>query len=103
MLENAIYSILSPEGYASILWKDGSKAAEAAEAMKLTAQDLYEFNIVDTIIKEPIGGAGKDKIKVANLIKEEILKQIDELEKVDTEELLENRYQKFRNIGEYII
>ena len=103
MLENAIYSILSPEGYSSILWKDGTKVKEAAEVMKLTAQDLYDFNIVDTIIKEPAGGAGKDKAKVSVLIKEEILKQIEKLEKLDIEELLEIRYKKFRNIGEYII
>ena len=101
MLENAVYSILSPEGYASILWKDSSKAKEAAEIMKLTAQDLYEFGIVDEIIKEPLGGAENDIESVALNIKNEILSQIKELENIPKEELLENRYQKFRKIGQY--
>ena len=102
MLENSIYSILSPEGYASILWKDGSKVKEATEEMKLTAKDLYDFKIVDKIIKEPLGGAELDVEKVAKSIKSEILKNVKELEKLDTDTLLENRYQKFRSIGEYI-
>lgn len=102
MLENAIYSILSPEGYASILWKDGTRAKEAAEVMKLTAEDLYNFDIVDTIIDEPVGGASKDVDAVADSIKKEILKQLDELSKLDENDLIEKRYQKFRKIGEYI-
>ena len=102
MLENAIYSILSPEGYASILWKDGNRAKEAAEVMKLTAEDLYNFDIVDTIIDEPVGGASKDVDAVADSIKKEILKQLDELSKLDGNDLIEKRYQKFRKIGEYI-
>ena len=102
MLENAIYSILSPEGYASILWKDGTRVKEAAEAMKLTAEDLYNFDIVDTIIDEPVGGASKDVDAVADSIKKEILKQLDELSKLDGNDLIEKRYQKFRKIGEYI-
>ncbi len=102
MLENSIYSILSPEGYASILWKDGSKAKEASEIMKLTAKDLYDFGIVDTIVKEPLGGAQKDIKSVAKNLKNEILKNVKELEKLTKEELLENRYNKFRGIGEYI-
>ena len=102
MLENAIYSILSPEGYASILWKDGTRAKEAAEVMKLTAEDLYNFDIVDTIIDEPVGGASKDVDAVADSIKKEILKQLDELSKLDGNDLIEKRYQKFRKIGEYI-
>jgi len=102
MLENAIYSILSPEGYASILWKDSSRAKEACEKMKLTASDLYEFNIIDTIIKEPVGGAEKDLPKVIDNIKKEILKALTELENKTEEELIEERYQKFRKIGNYI-
>ena len=73
MLENAIYSILSPEGFASILWKDGSRAKEAAEIMKLTAKDLYDFNVIDKIINEPKGGAQNDLKKVSEDIKKEIL------------------------------
>ena len=102
MLENAVYSILSPEGYASILWKDGTKAKEAAEVMKLTAEDLYNFDIVDSIIKEPVGGASKDIDKVSESIKNEILKQLKELKKLNENDLVEKRYQKFRKIGEYI-
>ncbi len=70
MLENSIYSILSPEGFASILWKDASKAKEAAEVMKITAEDLKEFNIIDKIIKEPAGGAHKNLDKMAETLKE---------------------------------
>ena len=102
MLENAVYSILSPEGYASILWKDGTKAKEAAEVMQLTAEDLYNFDIVDSIIKEPVGGASKDIDQVSESIKNEILKQLKELKKLNENDLVEKRYQKFRKIGEYI-
>ena len=93
MLENAIYSILSPEGYASILWKDSSKAKEAAEKMKLTAYDLYDLKVIDKIIEE--------SDETANTLKCEICKAIDELLQVSDEELVEDRYAKFRNIGEY--
>jgi len=93
MLENAIYSILSPEGYASILWKDSSKAKEAAEKMKLTAYDLYDLNVIDKIIEE--------SDETANTLKCEICKVVDELLQLPDEELVEDRYAKFRNIGEY--
>lgn len=93
MLENAIYSILSPEGYASILWKDSSKAKEAAEKMKLTAYDLYDLKVIDKIIEE--------SDETANTLKYEICKAIDELLQLSADELVEDRYAKFRNIGEY--
>ena len=93
MLENAIYSILSPEGYASILWKDSSKAKEAAEKMKLTAYDLYDLKVIDKIIEE--------SDETANTLKCEICKIVDELLQLPDEELVEDRYAKFRNIGEY--
>ena len=96
MLENAIYSILSPEGYASILWKDSTKAKEAAEKMKLTAKDLYDFKIVDKIIKED-----EDFEKIASNLKKEILKEIKNLETLSRNEIIEQRYQKFRQIGEF--
>ena len=73
MLENAVYSILSPEGYASILWKDSKRAKEAAEVMKMTAQDLLKLNVIDKIIKEPKGGAQTDIKKTAEAIKKEII------------------------------
>ena len=97
MLENAIYSILSPEGYASILWKDSSKAKEAAEKMKLTAQDLYELDIIDEIIKEP----SKEKEEAfEETSKERIVSLTKELKELSAEEIVETRYQKFRKMGE---
>lgn len=100
MLENAIYSILSPEGYASILWKDSSKAPEAAEKMKLTAKELYDFKIVDKVIKEEKSDE-EGFIKIAGLIKKEIIKNIKELNKMSKEEIVQQRYEKFRSMGEY--
>ena len=99
MLENSIYSILSPEGYASILWKDGTRVKEAAEKMKLTAQDLYDFGVIDEIIKEPVGGAHFDKKFVAQNIKEYIEKTTPKLINKDIETLVSERYDKFRKIG----
>ena len=98
MLENAIYSILSPEGFASILWKDKSRAKEAAEAMKLTARDLKGFKIIDEVIEEPEGGAQNEPEKMCEMIKAVLRKNIDELKAINTEELLEKRYEKFRKI-----
>lgn len=102
MLENAIYSILSPEGYASILWKDASRVKEAAEKMKLTAEDLYELKVIDKIIKEPKGDREESFKKVAKSLRKEISKTIEKMKDMSPEELVEDRYQKFRNMGEYI-
>ncbi len=101
MLENAIYSILSPEGYASILWKDASRTKEAAEKMKLTAKDLYDLKIIDKIIKETTGDEVESFKKVSKSLKREITKIIDEMKSKTPEEIVEERYQKFRNMGEY--
>lgn len=101
MLENAIYSILSPEGYSTILWKDSSKYKEAAEKMKLTAKDLYDLKVIDKIIKEPNVDEEEGFKKVAESLKKEIINTINELNKLDTEQIVENRYEKFRNMGEY--
>ena len=90
MLENAIYSILSPEGYASILWKDSTRAQEAAERMKLTAEDLYNFGIIDKVISE--------EGDIYSSLKEDILSSINELSKLNVDTLLEQRYMKFRKI-----
>ena len=103
MLENAIYSILSPEGYASILWKDSSRAKEAAEVMKLTAKDLKELRVIDKIIEEPEGDEQESFNTISENLKKEILKTIKEYSKKSPEEIKEDRYQKFRNIGEYKI
>ncbi|WP_404660928.1 acetyl-CoA carboxylase carboxyltransferase subunit alpha [Haloimpatiens myeolchijeotgali] len=102
MLENSIYSILSPEGLASILWKDASRAKEAADIMKITAQDLKEFEIIDKIIEEPEGGAHNDVDKVAINIKENLKKVIGKLISMPIDETVENRYMKFRKIGKYV-
>lgn len=102
MLENAIYSILSPEGYASILWKDSSRTKEAAEKMKLTAKDLYDLKIIDKIIKEPTGNEEECFLKVAKSLKKEIQKIIEQMKDMTPNEMVEQRYQKFRNMGEYI-
>ena len=102
MLENAIYSILSPEGYSSILWKDSSRYEEAAEKMKLTAKDLYEMKVIDTIIPEPIEMQESDFDKVAKTIKNEIKKDVEKMQKQTKEAIVEQRYQKFRNLGTFI-
>lgn len=98
MLENAVYSILSPEGYASILWKDSSRAEEAAEKMKLTAYDLLELGVIDEVLKEPKGNAKLDVEKMANEIKKRIVSITQELQEIEIAKLVENRYQKFRSI-----
>ena len=98
MLENAIYSILSPEGYASILWKDASRAKEAAQKMKLTAKDLYELNIIDEIIKEPKEENAFEKI--SENLKKRITKLTEEMKKLPEEEIVEQRYNKFRKMGQ---
>jgi acetyl-CoA carboxylase carboxyl transferase subunit alpha len=99
MLEHSIYSVISPEGLASILWKDAGLAEKAANIMKLTAHDLYELRVIDEIIKEPLGGAHKDVDYTANNIKEYISKELPSLMTLDSDTLLKNRYDKFRNMG----
>ena len=101
MLENSVYSILSPEGFASILWKDSSRAREAAQVMKITAQDLKEFGIIDRIINEPSGGAHKDINKMAESIKKALVKTLPELMKIPISELTDKRYNKFRAMGKF--
>ena len=98
MLENAIYSILSPEGFASILYKDASKAKEAAEDMKATAKDLKKLGIIDKIIDEPEGGAQNNFEKVKEDLIKYIEKSLKELRKVPIEQLIENRYEKYRSM-----
>lgn len=98
MLENAVYSILSPEGYASILWKDSSRAEEAAEKMKLTAKDLLDLGVIDEVLKEPNGNAKTDVEKMSETIKKKIVRISKELQQMDKAELLKARYKKFREI-----
>jgi acetyl-CoA carboxylase carboxyl transferase subunit alpha len=99
VLENSYYSVISPEGCAAILWKDGAKAAQAAEVLKLTGSDLLKMGIIDEVISEPLGGAHRDAQKTALNIKESILRNLKELDSIDKEELLKLRYKKFRSIG----
>lgn len=99
MLENAVYSILSPEGFASILWKDGSRAKEAAEVMKLTAHDLMDKGILDAVIEEPLGGAQNDIEAVCERLHAYIHASLEELQKAKMPALLAQRYEKYRNIG----
>lgn len=101
MLENAIYSILSPEGYSSILWKDPSRYKEAAEKMKLTAKDLYELNIIDKIIPEKNEISEENFSKTSEILKKEIIKEIKKTNKMTSEQILEERYKKFRNITSF--
>ena len=98
MLEHAIYSILSPEGFASILYKDSGKAEQAAEDMKLTAQDLFRFQIIDGIIPEPPGGAHNDYNGMAMSVRSVLEMELSELRKLSIEELLNRRYHKFRSM-----
>ncbi|HZK58161.1 MAG TPA: acetyl-CoA carboxylase carboxyltransferase subunit alpha [Clostridia bacterium] len=99
MLENSIYSVISPEGLASILWKDIALAPKAANVMKLTAQDLLSLGIIDNIIKEPPGGAHKDINSTAGNIKKCVSGELEGLMKLDTEQLLNERYDRVRKIG----
>ncbi len=102
MLENAIYSILSPEGYSSILWKDSSRFKEAADRMKLTANDLYDMGIIETVIKESIENCTTEKELLKNItdkIKQEIQTTVQELKSKTKDEIVEERYQKFRKIS----
>jgi acetyl-CoA carboxylase carboxyl transferase alpha subunit len=102
MLENAIYSVISPEGCASILMKDASKANEAAKVLKLTAPDLLELKVIDGIIKEPLGGAHNDMKSTVQKTKIAIIETLKELMNLDKATLIENRYNKIRSIGEYL-
>ncbi len=102
ILQNAYYSVISPEGCASILWRSSTKAPEAANALKLTGEHLVKFGIVDEIIPEPAGGAHRDPEAVANHLKKMILKSIKELSPLSSEELTDSRYEKFRRIGQFV-
>ncbi len=99
MLEHAYYSVISPEGCASILWRDGSRGAEAAAALQITAEDVVRFGVADGIIPEPLGGAHRDPAAATRNIKETVLQALAELDQYSPEELVERRYQRYRNMG----
>lgn len=102
MLEHAYYTVISPEGCASILWRDAAKYADAAEALKITSKDLLELGIIDEEIVEPIGGAHADYNEVAASMKDAITRALDKLSKMTPEELRTQRYEKFRKMGKFI-
>jgi len=101
VLENAYYSVISPEGCAAILWKDRARAPDAAKALKLTAQDLLDMGLIDEIVREPLGGAHRDPAKTAAAIKESIKKHLKELSALAPAALIEARYEKYRKIGAF--
>jgi len=99
MLENAVYSVISPEGCAAILWKDRAKAPEAAEALKVTAQDLARLGVIDRIIEEPPGGAHWDPEGAARSVKKAVLEELERLGSIDSRELVEKRRKKYLSMG----
>ncbi|MEC8928412.1 MAG: acetyl-CoA carboxylase carboxyltransferase subunit alpha [Verrucomicrobiota bacterium] len=101
ILENAYYSVISPEGCAAILWKDRSAAPQAAEALKITARDLMELGLVDEVIPEPLGGAHNDHEAAASHLRDALLQHLDDLLAMDPAQRLEARYAKYRNLGEF--
>lgn len=101
MLQYSTYSVISPEGCASILWKSAEKASLAAEAMGITAERLYSLKLVDNVIPEPLGGAHRDFDQIANSLKHNLIENIDALESVSIDKLLDQRYQKLMSFGEY--
>jgi len=101
MLENSVYSVISPEGCASIMWRDSSKAEIAAEALKIIALDLLELKLIDEIVPEPEGGAHYDSDAAAKLLKPFLARSLEELSAVSTGQLLEQRYEKFRRMGQF--
>lgn len=102
ILEYAYYSVISPEGCAAILWKNGENASEAARSLQLTSKDLLRFGIVDEIIPEPVGAAHKDPRTMAETLKSHIIKYLEELKLISIDKLIENRYNKYRIIGKYL-
>ena len=102
MLEHSIYTVASPEASASILWRDSSKASEAANSMRITAQDLIEMKIIDGIVTEPIGGAHRNHQKIIKDVEKTIIKNLSELTKLDRAILVDNRRNKFLSMGRNI-
>jgi acetyl-CoA carboxylase carboxyl transferase subunit alpha len=99
MLEHATYSVISPEACAAILWNNGAKASEAAELLKLTAQDLFQMKVIDEMVEEPIGGAHRDPRRAAELVKEALTRSLTEIRNTDPADLVKLRYEKFRKMG----
>jgi len=101
MFENSIYSVISPEGCAAILWRDRARATDAAEALKLTAQDLMRLEVVEGVLPEPLGGAHRDPAAAAATLKAALIAQLDALAGLRPDELVEQRLAKYRRMGVY--
>jgi acetyl-CoA carboxylase carboxyl transferase subunit alpha len=101
MLENSIYSVISPEACAAILWKNREKALDVAGSLKMTAQDLINLNIIDEVVKEPLGGAHRDYNRAAHIVRRVIRRHLAELQSIPVDELVAKRYEKYRGIGVY--
>jgi len=101
MLENAIYAVISPEGCATILWKDAGKREDAAEALKLSSHDLAELDVIDRIVPEPLGGAHRDPESMANRLKEILIEEIAQLSQIGAEDLVSRRVEKFSRMGTF--
>ena len=101
MLENSVYTVISPESAAVILWKDKERMKEAAEALNLTADHLHDLGLIDGVIPEPLGGAHKDFDQTASALKEELVRHLAELEKLEPARLVEERYRRYRAVGHY--
>ena len=99
MLEHSIYSVISPEGCAAILWKHTGKAETAANGLRLTAQDLLSFGLIDEVVPEPLGGAHSDHRRTAEILDDYLVRSLARVETMNSEERLEARYQKFRQMG----
>jgi len=101
MLEHSVYSVISPEGCAAILWKDPSAASRAAEVMRITAKDLKRLGVIDDIVPEPNGGAHTNHVEAAEMLRPYLEKSLSELMGVDPAELVNQRYEKFRRMGSF--
>jgi acetyl-CoA carboxylase carboxyl transferase subunit alpha len=101
MLENSIYSVISPEGCASIMWRDATKRDVAAEALRITSKDMVELGVIDAVVSEPAGGAHRDPKAAADLLAAELHKQLSELQALSLEQLLAARYEKFRKMAQF--
>ena len=101
MLQYSVYAVISPEGCASILWKSADKAEDAAEAMRITADSLSEFGLIDGILPEPLGAAHRDPEATAEVIRNAVLKHLDDIDQLDIDQLLEQRQQRLANFGQY--
>jgi len=101
MLQYSIYSVISPEGCATILWKSAEKAEDAAEAMRITASSLSEFGLVDEVLSEPLGGAHRNPKAMAEVVRNALLSSLEELAQLSTDQLLERRQQRLASFGQF--